>query len=229
MGVVDLITALGKVATERSQANFDNYAAIDMATGRPMAGDTRMLPPMENPGIGGFITDVVRASQDRMTSAEAAKVGLPDAQGLSREHLSDLMALQLQPGKLAEQKADVESKNALATDRNSKAAARSGIAGLQKDPDFAMANENLAQLITKNPLVALQAAEPETRLSMLNDQLAIIKAAKRGKPLPVKPGAEKVGSGGKKYDSPEQIRDDSSLSREQKLELLRKNFPDKFK
>lgn len=196
MGLVELITALGKVMAESSQSNPSSWAAIDMATGKPMAGDTRMLPPAGNPGFGGFVTDVVRASQDRMTSNEAAKIGLPDAQGLSRDQLHDMLRLQQQPGLLAEQGADVEAKKALATERTAKAGARGRLGAIEKDPDFVMANENLNQLIAKNPLISLQVADPETRLSMLSDQLSIVKAAKRGKTtLPAKAGAEAPAKG----------------------------------
>ena len=126
MAIFDLFKALAQVASERRAVRGRETAAIDPGTGeRAFADDPRPLPLDAVPG--GFMTDVLRASQGRLTAADAAKLGSPKAAGLDRRELDDLLEQRALPLKEAVLRQQIEGSKALAQRRGQ--LARPGASG----------------------------------------------------------------------------------------------------
>lgn len=181
MGLVDIITALGKVTAERMAPDSLDYAAIDTGTGRPMAGDTRPLPPAGGAGVGGFLTDVLRQSQGQTTTGDANKIGLPEAAGLDREQIAQMLQIQKQPAQVQLLKAQAVDEMASAEQRRAKAKQMARYDAMRQDPDYASAQVSLLDKINHNPIMALQSQNPDTYKEMLANELDAVKAVKGGK------------------------------------------------
>lgn len=182
MGVFNLIAALGKVMREE-EPDLDYAAAVDPETGRKaFANDPRPLPPTGRSNEGGFLTNVHRASRGRLTDSEARAMNMPEAAGKSLAEIKQLLDMQEVPLRRRKMEQDIEASDALEQQRRSKAKAQASLSSMTKDPLFAMANSNLERAIAENSILRLQLGnDPEAKLQALNEQLAILRAAKGGK------------------------------------------------
>jgi hypothetical protein len=228
MGIVDLIAAIGKVATE-------NDPALDFA-----AVDPTLEPYLRNGQSAGgtFVRDVVRSSQGRTTSMEASRMGLPEAEGLSREQIQQLLELREMPLRQEKIQQDIASSKALESDRTTRAKTRQRLDSLREDPDYPLAFKAAQKEIEDNPILGLRIQnEPEEELRLVQRKLDVLKAARSGKqtlperkPVEKKAGAESVGKpdlskaiknergkvlverdGRKGYVSPDKIKDTDKL------------------
>ena len=152
----------------------------------------------DNP-VKRFFSDFLLGAAGRVSVSDAEKIGAPQAAGLSREELSSLIRMQQEerlqeredlraPIERDKMRQDIASSKALEGDRVAKRKARESMVGLTKDPDFAMANANVQRRIKDDPLTALDANDPEVRFQLLQEELGVLKAAKKG-PAP-KPGSK---------------------------------------
>lgn len=201
MAIFDLFKALAQVATERSALRKRDVAAVDPMTGeRAFERDPRPLPLETVPG--GFLTDVVRASQGRTTAVDAARIGLPEAAGLSKSNLEELLEQRALPLKEAKQRQDIESGAALEEQRRSKAINDREYREQAKDPVFGLAVQSVEKELASSPIAAARyASDPEARHKLYSDRFVAFKAIKSGKqPKPVgKPatGAAAAKGGGR--------------------------------
>ena len=199
-GAFDLMGALAKVATERSALRGRDTAAVDPATGeRALESDTRPLPLEAVPG--GFLTDVVRTTQGRMTAVEAARIGIPEAAGLSHESLRELLDQRALPLKEAKARQDIESSEALENQRRARAGREQEFGEAASDPTFKLAVQSVDREVSDNPIAKVRYAnDPDSLHQLYFERFKALKATKSGaRPKPVgegKPGAAPAAAGG---------------------------------
>lgn len=177
-------------------------AAVDPATGeRALAGDTRPLPLEAVPG--GFLTDVVRASQGRMTATDAARIGLPEAAGLSHQNLKELLDQRALPLKEAKARQDIESGGALEGQRRARATREQEFGAAAEDPAFKLAVQSVDKELNDSPVARVRYAnDPDALHQLYFERYRALKSTKAGvKPKPIergKPKAPAVGAAGGK-------------------------------
>ena len=205
-GIFPLIGQMIQQSIERSSrttGNFDEAAAIDPATGgRAFESDPRLLPRAQIEQRGSLLVDAWRAAQGRITSLDAHEVGIPEAAGLSRQSLEDLLNQRGLPLKEAKQRQDIESGEALEEQRRSKAINDREYREQAKDPVFGLAVQSVEKELASSPIAAARyASDPEARHKLYSDRFVAFKAIKSGKqPKPVgKPatGAAAAKGGGR--------------------------------
>ena len=195
MALFDLFGALAQVATERSALRREDTAALDPVTGeRAFAGDRRPVPLEGVPG--GFLTDVVRASQGRMTAVDAARVGLPEAAGLSKANLQELLDQRALPLKEAKQRQDIESSGALENQRKARASREQQFGAAAEDPAFKLAVQSVDKELNDSPIARTRyASDPDALHQLYFERFRALKATKGGaRPKPVEKPAAKVGA-----------------------------------
>lgn len=186
MGIFDLMAALAQVASERralrrSQPGISDFAAIDPGTGgRAFPEDPRPIAP--EAASGGFLTDVIRASQNRITSTEAIRTGLPESAGLTRKGLEELLEQRALPLKQAEQRQKIKSLEALGESRIASTERETRMQKISGDPVFKLAIQEVGDQIKGNPLLETRyLRDPDALHQLYLERYDALKAIKAGK------------------------------------------------
>lgn len=185
-GLFDLIDAMQRVATTPPNMNAD----IDPS----------------NPGvqrnsrtIGSFLGDVVRSADNRMTSIEAANVGLPEAEGMSREDISLMLKQREVPQERRLKEAEIGEKEAVASKRKAEAE-RTGAGKDDEDRLLEIASNNVNKLMNENRTLAFKfSKDPEAKEDMIREEFETLKRVRLGKRKPAtRAGAGTAKAGGAK-------------------------------